>query len=247
MSSNDIVGSLLRALEIVSAWPVILLFLLLLFWRPIGRFINRYAPQLVSRLTKVQAGGYTMEFAALRRLRATPGQADEGRSPQPFDRSLSEEVPPTTKATPELFDFGGTPAERAKERDYLHEQFRGVFIVHKLAPTTSEEQEYEIFIYLKRRLDAPLMGNAQPELNVEEAEFFFGSHWNDQIFKGNRVEIYRGDRVEDVIGVKTAAYRPFLCTCHVKFQDGHWASLYRRIDFEMGDVVTAALEAQSGA
>jgi hypothetical protein len=129
-----------------------------------------------------------------------------------------------------------TSAGRAKQRDNLHKEFREVFIVHSLAPSTREGYKYEIFIYLKRRHDAPLTGNEKPELNVEKAEFFFGSNWGDRIYKGNRVG--------DVIGVRTAAYRPFLCTCLVTFENGYQASLYRRIDFEMGDLVTKALEAQ---
>jgi CheY-like chemotaxis protein len=63
MSANDVVDALLRLLEIVSAWPVILLLILLIFRRPIGKFTDEYAPGLVKRVKSVQVGGSAVEFA----------------------------------------------------------------------------------------------------------------------------------------------------------------------------------------
>jgi CheY-like chemotaxis protein len=64
MSANDVVDAVLRLLEIISAWPVILLLTLLLFRRPIGEFTNKYAPELLSRITSAKVpGGIELGFA----------------------------------------------------------------------------------------------------------------------------------------------------------------------------------------
>jgi hypothetical protein len=54
MSGNDIVDAVLRLLEIVFVWPVILLLILIVFRRPIGAFLNKYTPLLLSRVKSVQ-------------------------------------------------------------------------------------------------------------------------------------------------------------------------------------------------
>jgi hypothetical protein len=148
------------------------------------------------------------------------GPVPEERSQPPESHQLPRDKDPSSE-----FDLA-TPAGRAHERDVFHEDFRGVFIVHSLVPSTREGYKYDIFIYLKRRFDDRLTRNKEPKLNVTEAQFFFGSKWGNQIFKGQLAG--------EVIGVHTTAYRPFLCTCRVTFEDGYQTSLYRRIDFEMG-------------
>src|SRR5215212_7800827 len=64
MSGNEIVAAVLRFLEIISAWPVFLLLLLILFRRPIGEFINEYAPELLKRIKSAKVpGGIEIGFA----------------------------------------------------------------------------------------------------------------------------------------------------------------------------------------
>jgi len=48
-----------------------------------------------------------------------------------------------------------------------------------------------------------------------------------------------------LIGVRTSAYGPFLCTCRVTFIDGHVAFHSRYIDFEMGKVFTLLTSVRS--
>jgi hypothetical protein len=127
------------------------------------------------------------------------------------------EEPPRGSSRP------GTTAERIKERKYLYDHFRKVFIVHFLAPSERKGQDYDIFIYLKRHQDESLS-------DVTKAEFFFGDSWGNRIFEGQ----HEGD----VIGVRVSAYGSgFLCTCLVTFEDGEQVSLYRYIDFEMGKII----------
>jgi hypothetical protein len=49
------------------------------------------------------------------------------------------------------------------------------------------------------------------------------------------------------MGVRLSAYGPFLCTCLVTFEDGEQVSLYRYIDFEMGEVFTGSTGTSSTA
>jgi hypothetical protein len=129
----------------------------------------------------------------------------------------------TLSEDPSLAGVVGTsPTQRSETRNKLYERFRGVFIVHVLAPSGTAGQLYDIFIYLKRHRDRPIS-------IVKKAEFFFGSFWGNNIFEGQ----HEGD----VIGVRVSAYGSFLCTCLVTFEDNEQVSLYRYIDFEMGDVM----------
>jgi CheY-like chemotaxis protein len=96
MSGNDIVDALLRLLEIIAAWPVILLLVLIIFRRPIGEFINKYAPQLLSRLKAVQVAGNTIEFAeaasgALQDA-VDKGAEEYGDNPQEFANFVREQA-----------------------------------------------------------------------------------------------------------------------------------------------------------
>jgi CheY-like chemotaxis protein len=96
MSGNDAVDALLRLLEIVSAWPVILLLILIFFRRPIGEFIDKYAPQFLSRVKSVQAGGATVEFAeaasdALQNA-VNKGAEEYADNPQEFANFVREQA-----------------------------------------------------------------------------------------------------------------------------------------------------------
>lgn len=103
---------------------------------------------------------------------------------------------------------------------------RGVFIGHVLEPSTSLNQEFDIFIYLIRH-----QGGGFDD--VIKAEFFFGHHW------GNKV--YEAQTIDGLIGVKTSAYGPFAALCKVTFRDGSSVMLNKYIDFEMGYAVKKLL------
>lgn len=59
MTSKEIVDALLRLVEILTAWPIIILLTLLIFRRSIGKFL----PALIQRLTKAEVVGTTFEFS----------------------------------------------------------------------------------------------------------------------------------------------------------------------------------------
>jgi hypothetical protein len=115
-----------------------------------------------------------------------------------------------------------TSEARVQERNAIYAKHRGYFLVHVIEPSPKHGQEFDIFIYLIRH-------KSDDYRDIETAEFFFGHYWGNKIFEGSRLG--------KLIGVKTAAYGPFLCTCRIKFKDGESVMVYRYIDFEMGDIL----------
>ena len=179
------------------------------------RFLSRYPPRSLNQnrvLTAIQASGH--------RLGPLP-YVSPGAEPQPLLDSEKNNV----------LDLD-TPAGRSKERANLYREMHDMVLVHILTPSNNPGQKYDVFIYAKRRKDADIS-------DVRSAEFFFGSHWGNQIFPGTR----DGNR----IGVRTAAFGPFLCTCRITFTNGNKITLHRYIDFEMGDVVAKLAESDVGS
>lgn len=117
-----------------------------------------------------------------------------------------------------------TPEGRYNQREKIYLDSRYLFLVHVLSPSQKKGQVFDIFIYIKRHRDEDIG-------DVAKAEFYFGRSWGNRIFEGTREG--------NVIGVSTSAYGPFLCTCFVTFTDGHRATLYRYVDFEMGNLIQA--------
>jgi hypothetical protein len=159
-------------------------------------------PEALPRLRKVKYGATELEFAELERLPTVPAGDTPTRA---LPRGVTAE----------------TAADWTAERERLKETSRDVFLAHVIRPSKKRGQTYDIFILLTRTQPVGLG-------DVTVAEFFFGKHW------GNRV--FRVERTGDTIGISTAAYGPFLAICRVTFEDGHTALLDRFIDFEMGKV-----------
>jgi len=105
-----------------------------------------------------------------------------------------------------------------EQRSGIYEENRQLFIVHILSPSKIPGQKYDIFIYLIRH-------KSNDFSDIEYADFYFGRHW------GNR--IFREKSNNGLIGIRTSAFGSFLCVCRVKFNDGYSAELSRYIDFEM--------------
>lgn len=105
------------------------------------------------------------------------------------------------------------------ERDEIYRVNNGLFLAHIIEPSDTHGQEYDIFIYLVRHKSSDFS-------DVESAEFFFGSYWENRVFK----EVNKNG----LIGVATSAYGPFLCTCRVLMRNGKEIKLNRYVDFEMG-------------
>lgn len=160
------------------------------------------APHALSRLRKVKYGDVEFDFAELEQLPAVPA-GDGANKPLPSGVTT------------------GAPADWTRLREEVKARSRDVFLAHVIRPSKERSQKYDIFILLSRMRSAGLG-------DVKTAEFFFGRHW------GNRV--FRVERTSDTVGVSTSAYGPFLAICRVTFEDGYTAFLERFIDFEMGRI-----------
>lgn len=116
-------------------------------------------------------------------------------------------------------------------RENYYDYFRGIFLCHILSPTESKEQEYDIYIFLSehRKEIASRVRKQSHVSHIRKAEFFLGRSWGNRTFEGQR----RGN----IMGIRTAAYGPFLCLCRVTFEDGFEVLLSRYIDFEMGHLL----------
>jgi hypothetical protein len=132
------------------------------------------------------------------------------------------------------YDRGGRP-DWTQERDTIYAQNQELFLVHSIQPSPREGQKYEVFVVLRGA------HGTQPSDVVDQAEFFLGRFWGNQVFS------VRNPDVGGTIGLRTAAYGPTLCICRVTFKDTSLAPivLHRFLDFEMGWVFDAAAKAFS--
>jgi hypothetical protein len=113
---------------------------------------------------------------------------------------------------------GSDGATREKHRVAIYEKNKGIFLTHVISPSDDPQQKFDVFIYL--------IGHKRTDFSdVDQAEFFFGHMWGNQVFKRKEKN--------GIIGISTSAYDPFLCTCCVRFKNGDEIQLDRYIDFEM--------------
>lgn len=161
---------------------------------------GKYFERLLAALgTRIQSGSAVKA-----------GPFELGQDLQLLEKVTASSVPKT--AFPANGDW-------SKERDGIYQTNSGLFLAHVIEPSSDPGQMYDIFIFLVRHKSDVLS-------DVDYAEFFFGGHWGDKVFR----ELPRNG----LVGISTSAYGPFLCTCHVKLKDGHVIKLHRYIDFEMG-------------
>jgi len=111
-----------------------------------------------------------------------------------------------------------TENEREKERSKIYKDNSSLFLAHVLVPSDRKGYRYDIYIYLVRH-------KSKDFSDIDSAEFFFGQMWGNKIFK-TKIQ-------NELIGISTSAYAPFLCTCHIKMNNGKIIKLYKYIDFEM--------------
>ncbi|HEY4311325.1 MAG TPA: pYEATS domain-containing protein [Pirellulales bacterium] len=143
---------------------------------------------------------------------ARPDRATQRSSPESEAPSNSPPTPQARRAAPVF----------RNERIRCYEQARNIVLVHTLRPSDERGQRFDVFAYLMEHKNGDIA-------SVEKAEFYFGKHWGDKVFTGTRIG-------RNQIGVRTAAYGPFLCLCKVTFNDKKSVFLSRYIDFEMGEV-----------
>jgi hypothetical protein len=121
---------------------------------------------------------------------------------------------------------------RREQRHQFKDPNRTIQLVHRIAPSSTPGQLYDILIYVVPQSDKMSL------VQVQRVEYYFGPFWGDGIFTSI-------DRARS-FSVTTSAYGPFYCTAEIHFNDGEGpATIGRYIDFEMGawgavDVRTAA-------
>jgi hypothetical protein len=120
-----------------------------------------------------------------------------------------------------LLDVRESPDDnRYKERKSYYGPNRGIFLVHKLAPSKNPKQLYDILLYLIPHKDATLAP-------VQKVEYYFGRYgWKNRIF----TSIDRASGFK----ISTSAYGPFVCTAKIYFTDSKDAMIWRYVDFEAG-------------
>lgn len=116
---------------------------------------------------------------------------------------------------------------RDNERTNFYSEQRGAMLVHKLFKSQKDGQLYDILIYLIPKKNSNL-------IQVTSVEYYFGKFWEHTIFTAT-------DR-SNGFAIVTSAYGPFLCTAKINFNDGQSQTVYRYIDFEMGEVAPLILE-----
>jgi hypothetical protein len=183
-------------------------------WKP-GHIDNGEVGEKLRRFKeRVRAELITKSFGNKDQL-ATYVAADLGRH---IARAQLLEV---SSAQPQSENTKGriTPKTTEEWNEYrygIYQKNRDLFFVHILAPSRKARQKFDIFVFLKRHRGADLS-------DVKYAEFFFGPHWDNQVF---RVENTGG-----YIGLQMSAYGEFLCVCRVTMLDGSKITLERYIDF----------------
>lgn len=121
--------------------------------------------------------------------------------------------------------------DREEQRVSIYKENRGLFLTHLIYPTDRTGQGWDIFIYLIRHQEKETKDLRFSD--IKKAEFFFGHMWGNQIYEE---KVKHG-----MIGVKTSAYAPFLCTCFVTTTDGAVIKLNRYIDFEIEKIIKNTL------
>jgi len=136
-------------------------------------------------------------------------------------------------------DLAGPGAEarlddgrRAADRRDHYRKSRSLLLVHRIAKSRTEGQEFDILVYL-----IPQEGKGTLAA-VSKVEYYFGSYWGDKIFSS--AKRYAG------FPVRLSAYGPTLCTAEVFFTDGQSVILHRFLDFEMGASAPMISDTDSG-
>jgi len=101
-------------------------------------------------------------------------------------------------------------------------EFRNLFLVHRIAPASDPEQLIDIVIYLVPSLKYGSLSG------VTAVDYYFGKYWGRKVFRSV-------DRASGFM-IATSAYAPFTCTARICLSDGTHVFLHRYVDFEMGQL-----------
>jgi hypothetical protein len=147
---------------LVSAvsWPLLVVFLVYYFGKPLKGFIARMAEfSLKASPTGLEASAKIQELK------------EELRHVEP---NISTDIPTKEDALAGTVDR--SREERITHRHNIEENNREVYLVHVIEPSRHLGQTFDIFIYLKRH-----RSNNMADINY--AEFFLGRHWKNNIYK----------------------------------------------------------------
>lgn len=160
-------------------------------------------------------------------------------------------VAPASPGSPEKREVGPEgPASAASEgrpdslverlrrhREGVKEKNKYYYLAHVLEPSKDPGQKYDVFIYLIKPYKDGFSGPGDFS-KIERADFFLGRYWGDKVFTRSNEG--------GLIGLRTSAYGPFLCSCMLTFKDGTTALLDRFVDFEMGKVFESTAGRRAG-
>jgi hypothetical protein len=143
------------------------------------------------------------------------------------DQAASPSTTSTALSAPPMDNFN---LRAAHESEY--ERTRHYMLSHTYGPSTVKGQKFDIFIFIvchERGTSGPPRTRLE---EIEKADFFFGSSWDNETFE------VRNEKT--IIGVRTRAWGTFLATCRVTFRSGGLQKppivLHRYIDFYMDPI-----------
>lgn len=171
---------------------------------------------------KASVGGVNLEIED--RYQDLPNAKDVAASDATEEPITFETLGPAVPTDP-----GAAPSWTQVRKEYKL-RFRGLHLVHVVAPSRRGDDWLDVFVFLKghKRPDQGLPADLS---DVTKAEFYLGPYWGDKIFQVDNLGV--GKR----IGLQTEAYGPALCLCRVHFKTGEPVVLSRYLDFEMADIL----------
>lgn len=177
-------------------------------------------PQIASLATilveRIRSGDkVTFSYLSLEKQKQLEGLPIVGTSAEEEPILENKEI----TQTEQLVELPTSNVEWKNFRNSHYHKSHNIMLVHVISPSKKKKQDFDIFIYLKSH-------NGSYIRDVLKADFFFGKSWGNKVF----TETPTGD----LVGIKTAAYGPFLCICRVYMKSGESFMLSRYIDFEMG-------------
>jgi hypothetical protein len=178
------------------------------------------------------AGGYIGKFKA-------PGfEFERGIRNLPYYPPVSGEDLPRSGSEPsrsgisEKADVDSNQSTKiaedlTQERDKEMKRTDCYFLLHVCEPSRTQGQKYDIRIFIIRHVQGPEPNQKAGFIEIDKAEFYFGSSWGKRVFTAKNDGGF--------IGVSTSAWGTFLATCRLTFKDANRPPviLYRYVDFEM--------------
>ncbi len=147
--------------------------------------------------------------------------------------------PPTDKFQ-ELEFSGGRDYKREvateqdeRDRQQVYKDSRYFMLTHRIRPSKVKGQEFDISIYLTKKITERVDQHSRYELvDIEKVEYYLGRFFGDKPH-GSKFVVRNA---KDGFAITTSSYGPPLCIAHVTFKDGHRCELRRYLDFEMRSV-----------